>query len=71
MGEKEVKDNDGKVVEKVDFDHVYRELIEKAVEALGVDCDRCDEIIDNGPIIKKMFRGIFDADVTVVDITNF
>ena len=68
--EKEVKDNDGKVVEKVDFDHVYRELIEKAVEGLGVDCDRCDEIIDNGPIIKKMFRGIFDADVTVVDITS-
>lgn len=55
---------------EVDFDHIYHELIEKAVESLGVDCDRCDEIIDSGSIIKKMFRGIFDTDVTVVDITS-
>ena len=61
------KDVDGT---EVDFDHVYRELIEKAVESLGVDCERCDEIIDAGSIHKKMFRGIFDADVAVVDITS-
>jgi O-acetyl-ADP-ribose deacetylase (regulator of RNase III) len=61
------KDIDGT---EVDFDHVYRELIEKAVEGLGVDCERCDEIIDAGSIHKKMFRGIFDADVAVVDITS-
>ncbi len=61
------KDVDGT---EVDFDHVYHELIEKAVEELGVDCERCDEIIDTGSIHKKMFRGIFDADVSVVDITS-
>lgn len=61
------KDVDGT---EVDFDHVHRELIEKAVEGLGVDCERCDEIIDTGSIHKKMFRGIFDADVAVVDITS-
>lgn len=61
------KDVDGT---EVDFDHIYRELIEKAVEGLGVDCERCDEIIDAGSIHKKMFRGIFDADVAVVDITS-
>lgn len=61
------KDIDGT---EVDFDHVYRELIEKAVESVGVDCERCDEIIDSGSIHKKMFRGIFDADVAVVDITS-
>jgi len=55
---------------EVDFDHIYHQLIEKAVDDLGVDCERCDEIIDNGSIIKKMFRGIFDADVAVVDITS-
>jgi O-acetyl-ADP-ribose deacetylase (regulator of RNase III) len=53
-----------------DFDHVYHELIEKSVEELGIDCERCDEILDSGSIHKKMFRGIFDADVSVVDITS-
>jgi O-acetyl-ADP-ribose deacetylase (regulator of RNase III) len=61
------KDVDGT---EVDFDYVYHELIEKAVEELGVECDRCDEIIDTGSIHKKMFRGIFDAEVAVVDITS-
>jgi hypothetical protein len=45
-------------------------LIYKAVTELGVDCERCDEIISSGSIHKKMFRGIFDADVSVVDITS-
>lgn len=54
----------------VDFDYVYHELIEKAVEELGVDCERCDEMINTGSIHKTMFRGIFDADVAVVDITS-
>ncbi|HKY54941.1 MAG TPA: macro domain-containing protein [Anaerolineales bacterium] len=61
------KDIDGY---EVDFDRVYHELIYKAVKELGVDCERCDEIIDTGAIHKKMFRGIFDADVSVVDITS-
>lgn len=55
---------------EVDFDYVYHELIYKAVTDLGVDCERCDEIISTGSIHKKMFRGIFDADVSVVDITS-
>ncbi len=55
---------------EVDFNYVYHELIYKAVSELGVDCERCDEIIDTGSIHKKMFRGIFDADVSVVDITS-
>lgn len=53
----------------IDFNNIYHELIEKAVEEIGVDCERCDEIVDTGSIHKKMFRGIFDADVSVVDIT--
>lgn len=58
---------DGK---ELDFDHVYHELIEKAVEELGLGCERCDEILGTGSIHKKMFRGIFDADISVVDITS-
>lgn len=69
FGKKDVVDTEGKI-EKVDFDKIYRELIKKAVDELGIECDRCDEVIDNGPIVKKMFRGIFDADVAVVDITS-
>ena len=61
------KDIDGT---EIDFDYVYHELIEKAVEEIGVDCERCDEIPDTGAIHKKMFKGIFEADVAVVDITS-
>lgn len=61
------KDIDGT---EIDFDHLYHEVIEKAVEELGVDCERCDEIINTGSVHKTMFRGIFDADVAVVDITS-
>jgi O-acetyl-ADP-ribose deacetylase (regulator of RNase III) len=55
---------------EVDFDYVYHELIYKAVKELGVECERCDEMIGTGSIHKKMFQGIFDADVSVVDITS-
>ena len=61
------KDIDGT---EVDFDFVYHELIEKAVEDIGIDCERCDEMINTGSIHKTMFRGIFDAAVSVVDITS-
>jgi len=61
------KDIDGT---EIDFDYVYHNLIEKAVEELGVDCERCDEIPDTGAIHKKMFKGIFEADAAVVDITS-
>ncbi len=61
------KDVDGS---EIDFNHVYQNLIKEAVEALGMECERCDEIIDTGSIHSKMFRGIFEADVAVVDITS-
>jgi len=61
------KDVDGT---ELDFDFIYHEIIEKAVEDIGIDCERCDEMINTGSIHKTMFRGIFDADVAVVDITS-
>jgi len=60
-------DLDGK---PIDFDYVYENLIKAAVEEVGLECTRCDEIIDTGSIHFKMFHGIFDADVAVVDITS-
>jgi O-acetyl-ADP-ribose deacetylase (regulator of RNase III) len=68
FGKKKEKRPDGTEVE-IDFDYVYHELIKKAVEAIGVECDRCDEIIDTGSIHAKMFNSIFDADVAVVDVS--
>ncbi len=61
------KDVDGT---DVDFDDVYHKLIKNAVESIGMTCERCDEIIDTGSIHFKMFHGIFEADVAVVDITS-
>jgi O-acetyl-ADP-ribose deacetylase (regulator of RNase III) len=60
-------DLDGK---PIDFDSVYQNFIKEAVEELGMECTRCDEIIDTGSIHFKMFHGIFEADVAVVDITS-
>ena len=61
------KDADGT---EVDFDYIYDELIEKAVKSIGMECERCDKIIDTGSIHFKMFHGIFEAAVAVVDITT-
>jgi O-acetyl-ADP-ribose deacetylase (regulator of RNase III) len=68
FGTKKEKRPDGTEIEII-FDYVYHELIKAAVESLGIDCDRCDEIIDTGSIHAKMFHGIFEADVAVVDVS--
>jgi O-acetyl-ADP-ribose deacetylase (regulator of RNase III) len=68
FGKKKEKRPDGTEVE-IDFDYVYHELIKAAAESLGVECDRCDEIIDTGSIHAKMFHGIFEADVAIVDVS--
>ncbi len=64
FGEK--KDPDGN---PIDFDKIYKDFIKDAVEDLGIECVRCDEIAETGWIHSKMFKHIFEADVAVVDIT--
>ena len=59
-------DPDGK---PIDFDKIYKDFIKNAVEELGIECVRCDEIAETGWIHSKMFKHIFEADVAVVDIT--
>lgn len=70
FGKKDVLDNKGTVIDTVDFNQVYDELIKKAVEGINIECERCDEIAESGSVHKKMFKGIFEADVAVVDITS-
>jgi hypothetical protein len=65
FGEK--KDLDGK---DIDFDDVYRFFFKRAIEDLGIECIRCDEIEEAGSIHEKMFEHIYLADIVVVDITT-
>jgi O-acetyl-ADP-ribose deacetylase (regulator of RNase III) len=65
FGEK--KDLDGK---PINFDEIYKGFIKDAVSDLGIECIRCDEIAETGWIHSKMFKHIFEADVTVVDLTS-
>lgn len=52
----------------MDFDSFY-DVIRDAVEGLGMECNRADEIIQTGSIHEKLFDGILKADIAVVDIT--
>ena len=65
FGEK--PDIDGK---PLDFDKVYKYLIKPAIDALKIDCIRCDEIEKPGWIHAEMINHIFYDDVAVVDITT-
>jgi O-acetyl-ADP-ribose deacetylase (regulator of RNase III) len=65
FGEK--KDMDG---QDIDFDDIYRFFFKKAVEDLGIECVRCDEIEEAGSIHEKMFEHIYHADIVVCDITT-
>lgn len=65
FGEK--KDLDG---QDIDFDDIYRFFFKKAVEDLGIECVRCDEIEEAGSIHEKMFEHIYHADIVVCDITT-
>ncbi|MDM0001831.1 hypothetical protein QTI24_24700 [Variovorax sp. J22P240] len=65
FGEK--KDPDGN---EIDFDDIYRHFFKKAIEDLGVECIRCDEIEEAGSIHEKMFEHIYQDDIVVVDITT-
>ena len=65
FGEK--KDFDGNAI---DFDDIYRFFFKKAVEDLGIECVRCDEIEEAGSIHEKMFEHIYHADIVVCDITT-
>lgn len=65
FGEK--KDLDG---QDIDFDDIYRYFFKKAIEDLGIECLRCDEIEETGSIHEKMFEHIYHSDIVVVDITT-
>jgi O-acetyl-ADP-ribose deacetylase (regulator of RNase III) len=61
---------DPETQEVIDFDSVYREIIQEPLEALGLEYERCDEIQRAGLIHQDMFEHIAADDVAIVDITT-
>ena len=57
-------------VTPIDFDRVYREIIEPTAIGLGLSCVRCDHIKGAGSIHEDMFQHIRIADVVIVDIST-
>jgi O-acetyl-ADP-ribose deacetylase (regulator of RNase III) len=55
---------------EIDFDEVYRELIQEPIEALNLRPLRCDEIAEAGSIHQDMFQHIANDDVAIVDLTT-
>lgn len=53
----------------IDFDAVYRDLIEPAVEAAGLEVFRADQEQRAGDIKADMFQELLIADLVVVDLT--
>lgn len=60
-------DADGQVL---DFDLVYRDVIQEPLETVGLKYERCDDIQKAGLIHQDMFQHIAAADVAIVDITT-
>src|SRR5436190_4188912 len=56
--------------ETIDFDSVYREIIQEPLEALSLKYERCDEIHQAGLIHQDMFEHIAADDVAIVDIST-
>ena len=54
----------------IDFDAVYKQLIQPAVGSLQMKCVRSDKIDKGGWIHKTMLQHVYDADVAVVDLTT-
>jgi hypothetical protein len=59
-------DVDGRVV---DFDRLYDEFVVPAVEAAGLECERCDRVDEAGNIHRRMFQFLWTADVALVDLS--
>jgi tetratricopeptide (TPR) repeat protein len=59
----------GKDGQLIDFNRVYREYIEPALTAAGLECFRADEEQRAGDIRVEMFQELLMADLVVADLT--
>lgn len=56
--------------EIIDFNQIYKEIIQEPIRAAGLKPLRCDEIEKAGSIHRGMFEHIAKDDVAIVDLTN-
>jgi tetratricopeptide (TPR) repeat protein len=66
--EPEIKDPDAKV-QLIDFNRVYSEYIQPALESAGFEPFRADQEIRAGDIVTDMFQELLVADLVVADLT--
>jgi hypothetical protein len=53
-----------------EFDAIFSKLIKPALEGVGYDVKRADNILDQQNILKDIVRGIAQADLVVADLTS-
>jgi hypothetical protein len=53
-----------------EFDAIFNNLIRPALEEVGYDVKRADNIVDQQNILKDIVRGIAEADLVVADLTS-
>ncbi len=56
--------------EIIDFNEIYKEIIQEPIRAAGLKPLRCDEIEKAGSIHRDMFAHIAQDEVAIVDLTN-
>jgi hypothetical protein len=54
----------------IDFDAVYKDLIDPAIEEAGLQPIRADEEMDGGVIHKPMFERLILREFSVADLTT-
>jgi hypothetical protein len=54
----------------LDLDRTFKNVIQPAVEACGVECVRADKIIHSTLIDKPMYERLRDADLVVADLST-
>jgi len=54
----------------LDLDRTFKNIIQPAVEACGVECIRADKIIHSTVIDKPMYERLLDADLVIADLST-
>lgn len=56
---------------ELDLDKTYKNIIKPAVEGLGMECIRADEIKHSGTIDVPMYKWLVKADVVIADLSTY
>jgi hypothetical protein len=56
--------------EKYDFDPAYFGLVVPAVEELGLECKRADDLYEVRPVMQKIWSQILQAKLLIADLTS-